>query len=174
MSACSVPGCGRDSRALGLCRAHWMRQRRGYSVTGPIKERRKGSVSPGGPCSVAGCGKSSAAMGLCWAHYRRERMYGAEHLSSEPALKAQGGACAICGATDPGMRRQEWATDHDHVTGEVRGILCHGCNVGLGAFKDSVDRLQRAIRYLRQRGHGQRPLVPSAPCQSAGELPNHS
>ncbi len=38
--------------------------------------------------------------------------------------------------------------DHDHSDGSFRGILCHLCNVGLGAFKDSPERLSLAIGYL--------------------------
>lgn len=40
-------------------------------------------------------------------------------------LAAQGGGCAICGAT-PKTRRLH--VDHDHRTGAVRGLLCHRCN----------------------------------------------
>lgn len=38
--------------------------------------------------------------------------------------------------------------DHCHTTGEIRGILCHNCNLGLGHFKDSVVFLEAAIDYL--------------------------
>lgn len=106
-------------------------------------------------------------MGLCWAHYRRELRYG--ETTPHARLAAQGNRCAACGTDDPG-NVNGWVTDHDHVTGEVRGILCHGCNIGLGAFKDSIDRLQRAIRYLRQRGQGQRELL-SAVGRAAGCAP---
>ena len=37
-------------------------------------------------------------------------------------LAAQGGGCAICG-NPPKTRRLH--VDHDHKTGEVRGLLCH-------------------------------------------------
>lgn len=49
--------------------------------------------------------------------------------------------CAICGgqATD---------LDHDHKTGLNRGSLCHPCNTGLGAFRDSPANLDSAGRYL--------------------------
>lgn len=30
----------------------------------------------------------------------------------------------------------------------MRGLLCHGCNIGLGAFLDSAELLRCAIEYL--------------------------
>ena len=68
-------------------------------------------------------------------------------------LEKQGGGCAICGAT-PG--RRNFAVDHCHRTGKIRGILCHTCNVMLGSVEDSVTILQDAIKYLEgyRGGHG--------------------
>lgn len=40
------------------------------------------------------------------------------------------------------------SVDHCHTTGEVRGLLCANCNVGLGNFKDNSISLGRAIEYL--------------------------
>ncbi|MFD1044363.1 endonuclease VII domain-containing protein [Kibdelosporangium lantanae] len=59
----------------------------------------------------------------------------------------QGGVCAICRrATGRGKRL---AVDHDHATGEVRGLLCKPCNRDvLGHLRDDVTALQRAITYL--------------------------
>ena len=50
--------------------------------------------------------------------------------------------CLICGY---GERLH---VDHNHGTREIRGILCTGCNLGLGAFQDNPDRLRRAAQYL--------------------------
>ena len=63
-------------------------------------------------------------------------------------LAAQGGRCAICGTDEPGGTG--WHTDHCHVTGRVRGILCHHCNVGLGCFKDNPEFMREAIKYLEE------------------------
>lgn len=64
-------------------------------------------------------------------------------------LALQKGRCAICGCT-PQTRRL--AVDHDHETGMVRGLLCSGekgCNHGLlGAARDNVETLKRAVYYL--------------------------
>lgn len=62
-------------------------------------------------------------------------------------LRHQGGVCAICQdakATD---------IDHCHKVEEVRAILCGNCNRGLGAFKDNVQTLTRAIAYLTHGYH---------------------
>ncbi len=59
-------------------------------------------------------------------------------------LDAQGGVCAICGLGD----KQFLAVDHDHGTGQVRGLLCSACNRALGLMADSPERLERAMTYL--------------------------
>ena len=46
-------------------------------------------------------------------------------------------------------RKKVWVVDHDHDTGKIRGIICNPCNVQLGAFKDSIEELEEAIKYLR-------------------------
>jgi tRNA U54 and U55 pseudouridine synthase Pus10 len=61
--------------------------------------------------------------------------------------------CAICKGSVTG--KEDLARDHDHVTLLIRGLLCKNCNLGLGLFKDSVENLDRAIKYL---GHAQRKI----------------
>ena len=39
--------------------------------------------------------------------------------------------------------------DHDHRTGKGREWICQTCNTGLGAFKDDITILKRAIEYLK-------------------------
>ena len=55
--------------------------------------------------------------------------------------------CAICG-----MVTSNQVIDHNHNTGEVRGVLCASCNKGIGLLGDSIPTLKRAICYLQDRG----------------------
>jgi hypothetical protein len=75
--------------------------------------------------------------------YHLRRRYGLELADVERLLHEQSWTCAICRAPEPEH------VDHDHATGEVRGMLCFSCNGGLGQFKDEPSLLLRAAFYLR-------------------------
>lgn len=79
------------------------------------------------------------------------RPYGMTPQQYDSMLAEQGGCCAICGSTDNGDSRFDtFYVDHSHESGTVRGILCRGCNAGLGQFKDNPDLLLAAAAYLLQ------------------------
>jgi hypothetical protein len=61
--------------------------------------------------------------------------------------KAQKYACAICQKHESEFKNS-LAVDHDHITGEVRGLLCWQCNRSLGKFRDHMENLQRAAAYV--------------------------
>lgn len=69
-------------------------------------------------------------------------------------FSSQGGQCAICRKPLVKNTKNNAPThvDHNHVTGEVRGILCTQCNSGLGHFKDKIEVMRLAIKYLEDRG----------------------
>lgn len=76
----------------------------------------------------------------------RKRGMTAEQFADK--MDEQGGVCAICGAYPPTGRA--FAIDHDHKSGEVRGLLCSSCNTALGLFKDNAENLLSAIQYLEK------------------------
>jgi len=67
-------------------------------------------------------------------------------------LTEQDNVCVICGTDYPG-KQGRFVVDHNHVTGEVRGLLCNQCNVGLGALQDNPSLLLKAAQYLIDRGY---------------------
>jgi hypothetical protein len=75
------------------------------------------------------------------------RVKGLTPSDYDEALTAQGGRCAICGTDDPGNGKA-WHIDHDHLTGAVRGLLCHNCNTGLGQFVHDPTLLRIAAVYV--------------------------
>lgn len=63
--------------------------------------------------------------------------------------QSQGGLCAICLGDLLHRGDRFAAVDHDHLTGHVRGLLCHRCNLGIGSLRDDADIVARAAEYLR-------------------------
>ena len=76
-----------------------------------------------------------------------ERAYGITIDDINTIVDLQGG-CALCRSMTSGSL--PWHVDHNHATGKIRGIICHNCNCILGFAKDSIETLQRAIRYLEE------------------------
>lgn len=60
--------------------------------------------------------------------------------------------CAICGTNQPTKNntKKTWFVDHCHRTNKVRGLLCSGCNSGLGFLKDDKNVLISALKYLER------------------------
>lgn len=62
-------------------------------------------------------------------------------------LDAQGGVCAGC--SKPCSVKAFLSVDHEHETGEIRGLLCHHCNLAVGYAKDDPELLEALAAYLR-------------------------
>ena len=58
------------------------------------------------------------------------------------------GKCDICGKEEIVDRFNRLCIDHNHETGEFRGLLCMGCNRGLGFFRDNPTYLRNAADYV--------------------------
>lgn len=87
---------------------------------------------------------------VTWAYYLK-RTYGLKLEDYNSLLEAQDFRCKIC-STHQNQFRNRLHVDHDHNTGQIRGILCVECNTGLGKFKDNPELLQLAIDYLKAGG----------------------
>lgn len=80
-----------------------------------------------------------------------EKRYGVTYEQYQEMLETQDSVCAICNEKESSSSRTNLSIDHDHTTGKVRGLLCTPCNVALGLFKDNIDLLKKAMRYICER-----------------------
>lgn len=77
-----------------------------------------------------------------WSNFR---------LTGAQARELRGrGCCDICGTATPGGRFGNWHIDHDHDTGQVRGILCAPCNAAIGLLRDDPAVIQSALSYVHR------------------------
>lgn len=117
-------------------------------------------------------------------HYKNyhQRKYGVSRAQYYALIARCGERCWLCHTEDCG-RGDEWAVDHDHQTGAVRGILCHPCNMSLGHYEKLAERVgyDRIEAYREGRLDGQqsgehlfprqqRPLQPDQPLRREGGL----
>lgn len=79
-----------------------------------------------------------------------KRWYGMRFEDYALLYNRQLGVCAICKQPQRSRKTKYLTIDHDHITGEIRGLLCGHCNTGLGGFRDSVEFLAEAMLYLQQ------------------------
>lgn len=163
---CSFGGCGRPTRTAALCAAHYLQKFHGRDLI-PLLERPDTTARDEHgrkPCTA--CGEwlptssfysnpktrdrlSSWCRG-CQRHRALLKSYGISMDEYREMLAGQGGVCAICGGVNKDGR--QLFVDHDHATGEVRGLLCNLCNRGIGNMRDSIELLQGAIEYLARVG----------------------
>jgi len=83
----------------------------------------------------------------------RLKKFGITPIQYEELLRAQNGVCAICKTVKQSTIKTKLHVDHDHLSGEIRGLLCHNCNVTLGLMKDNPDLLRAAADYLGGKFH---------------------
>lgn len=95
-----------------------------------------------------------------------ERRYGLTIFQYNQMLATQGDVCAVCHQKNTPAHRngksheRVLAVDHDHITGKIRGLLCHRCNYIVGTVESDLGG--RARRYLRQFDVGPPGVPPQA------------
>ena len=82
-----------------------------------------------------------------------KRHYGITLEDYYEMYENQNGVCAICKGNEITVDKRtkkvrRLSVDHCHDTGKIRGLLCTGCNTGIGCLQHSIQHLQSAIDYL--------------------------
>lgn len=87
-----------------------------------------------------------------WQHkrdYHIKRVYGLDAEQYQELLEKQCHSCGVCGRHETEFSRK-LAVDHDHVTGEIFGLLCRECNHTLIGKQRSPDLFLKAAEYLKE------------------------
>ena len=116
-------------------------------------------ADPNSPAAVASKRRRAAT----WRKRHRERYLASNRANARAyrvrmtpdeyaaMAEAQNGRCLLCGEFPEGKGNfvmTKLTVDHDPKTGKVRGLLCAGCNAGLGQFRDNVEALRLAALYV--------------------------
>lgn len=174
---CIIEGCDTVQLSKGWCNTHYLRnQNHGTAEPEDVlfreNRRKAGLCSKCGvnPRVVLKSGKLQSWCQSCKNEHTRKwnaseagprwRRYKLKKQDVIDMKVFQGNACAICGDS---FNNVEDHVDHDNrccdkekvhnggTCGQcVRALLCGSCNQGLGNFKDSVNRLEKAVAYLRK------------------------
>lgn len=83
---------------------------------------------------------------------RWQRIFRVYGITKEQYKELDSGKCYICERTWSDTVKP--CVDHDHSTGEVRGILCLYCNHRLVGRHRDGDLIQRVADYLREPRRG--------------------
>jgi hypothetical protein len=169
---CSVRGCEQVARAHHLCTTHYYRHRKYGDVFEnipvdqqtkglPLPERARRAALPAGRRFCPGCKQDkdvkqfSRSVTYCKRCARAQQLkhkYGLTLADYDRMLAAQRGRCAICGSTRASKNNKKaFAVDHDHSTGQIRGLLCISCNhYLLGILENSDASITRLREYLNR------------------------
>lgn len=101
----------------------------------------KDLVSRTGSCLWCGPIRLSCRGGCSVGHHLNQVSVDHGLTLGQAEVMRSGKTCEICD-------QPAEAVDHDHVTGKIRGVLCHHCNRGIGLFEDNPDMLKAAAEYL--------------------------
>lgn len=82
----------------------------------------------------------------CSADRKRMYKYGINPEQYQELVNKSSGKCDLCGKKVANKRLQ---IDHDHSTGEIRGLLCIDCNTSLGKLGDNIKGIYSALEYLK-------------------------
>lgn len=109
------------------------------------KPNSKRPIGDDGLCATHRRERKNRASRMAW-EARIKRTYGIDADTYHELLRLQGGKCFICQRATGKSKRL--SVDHDHRSGEVRGLLCSTCNNVLGHVRDDPAAFRRAHDYL--------------------------
>lgn len=136
---CTGPECIRIATVKGMCLTHYTQIYDGRTLR-VIQPRRDEEEE----CQAPRCKETATYTGLCGRHNQRSSKYGL--TPDEAVVLWNQGTCDNPGCSNTSSLH----IDHNHKTGEVRGLLCMSCNTSLGALEEDRNRISGLVEYLEK------------------------
>ena len=95
------------------------------------------------PCSLDYRREDYAKNKRRYYHYEAKYKFGVTKQQYDEMYLKQDGCCASCGFELSGRS----AIDHNHASGEFRGILCLNCNIAFGQMWEDPDLIRKLLAY---------------------------
>ena len=153
-------GIPKRERGSAQCHPHRLRYGRGLCQPCWFKtwtNKRSATCHPERPHQAKGlcrqCYSAKQRQEYLARSMRLAYTFGITIEDYETLRKQQNSLCAICGSHESVTRNgvaKNLTLDHSRRSGDVRGLLCHRCNLGLGHFLDNPILLRRAAAYLEK------------------------
>jgi len=155
------PTCGHPNRphaGRGRCKTCLATLRRREKGV-PIKQKLQATCHPDRP--NYGHGKCQTCYKLAnkekFSQIARNRelgkKFGISQKEYDRVFNQQKGLCAICSRPERRSVKGKLyplVVDHDHISTEIRGLICHTCNVALGLLRESPTLLRKAADYIER------------------------
>ena len=104
-------------------------------------------------CKSEECNNPKPSRGsYCNPCRNSKNRYGINSPQRESMLRDQGGMCLLCRSQiefDGTKSQYSACIDHDHKTGNIRGILCGNCNTNIGYLENKKIDLDNLKQYLK-------------------------
>lgn len=112
---------------------------------------RKWKKTPSGKAHVKRSYKQQCETGAIRKTHLKQK-FGMTLEDYDRMFESQNGVCVICGCPEiingHGNKIKKLAVDHNHITGKIRGLLCHSCNHALGLLNDNPIIVKSLLEYI--------------------------
>jgi hypothetical protein len=141
-------GCSRRWEDTGTKRCSMCRETKSSSAFGQNRRRHDGLSTYCLPCKAdEQRARNAVNPEKAQAAGRRSRFkvkYGLTVEQVAEMVRVRDGRCDLC------SRAAVLHVDHDHESGQVRGLLCGPCNRALGCLGDNLEGVLQAVEYLKR------------------------
>ena len=147
----------KDPTLLKKCRKCGLEARAESDLVNFVTNKRAplGKMNLCRPCSDVMFKESYRVNGKKWNHKKwKEHIhskFGITYVEFDEMMEAQDHKCKLCGCKKEDKRNMthvQLSIDHNHETGEIRGLLCHTCNMAIGMLKDDPVLIKKVLEYI--------------------------